>query len=193
MAGVASPLLRRRVSHGMAFLAAYAWGFALSLIVLYLGLSVLKELIVGLGSGLARPIGAGLLLGLSILDFFDLTPERRRQAEQAIAMIRRPVAAGFLFGVDIGLLFSTRKVSSLLWAGVLLCIVMPGVRIERVLLAYAVAHLIILVGSSALDPMDQRSSLRSLSRVSARSRRAIRTTSSVTLLAAGALMVAGAL
>lgn len=116
MAGVASPMLRRSVAEGTRFLAGLAFGGVIAGVVLaiplYLAGAVIEDLIAEEWR-LALVIAFAVLLG--ILDLMNRTPHIWRQVPQRLVRTLPPGTLGVVWGIDLGLLFTTQKTTSLVW------------------------------------------------------------------------------
>ncbi|MFE9870388.1 hypothetical protein ACFYON_07065 [Micromonospora sp. NPDC005686] len=128
MAGVASPMLRRNVSEGLRFLAGLAVGGLVAGMVLavpvYLIGSAVGELVPETWRVVAL-VALAVLFG--VLDLLDRTPHIWRQVPQRLVRSLPAGTLGVVWGIDLGLLFTTQKTTSLIWlatAGVVL--VAPG-------------------------------------------------------------------
>ncbi len=120
MAGVAGPMLRRSRSDGTRFLTGLFVGWLTAAIAVGYALDkfghVLEDAI-GVESRLAITVGILLLLGMA--DTYGRTPHIWRQVPQALIRVLRPGRLGLRWGVDLGLLVTTQKTTSLLWAALI--------------------------------------------------------------------------
>ncbi|MDA0643016.1 MULTISPECIES: hypothetical protein [Nonomuraea] len=82
----------------------------------------------GLGSVLPlrwREVAAGtLLVGVGVADVLNRTPHVMRQVPQDYARALRPGWRGVLWGVDLGLLFTTQKTTSLIWGALVVTVLL---------------------------------------------------------------------
>jgi hypothetical protein len=125
MAGVAGPLLRSNTRMGIRFLSGLLVGEAMAGTLLavpaYLLSSTLRPLL---------PVAdrlwavAVVSLALAAADFANRTPQLSRQVPQTLIYQLPYGTLGVTWGIDLGLLFTTRKTASLIWvaivAGILL-------------------------------------------------------------------------
>lgn len=117
MAGVAGPMLRRSKAEGSRFLAGLMVGELLSA-------SVLAAVVYPLGTvvGLVVPafvreiLLAVVVATFGVLDLKNRTPHVWRQVPQRYVRSMSPGWLGLVWGFDLGLLFTTQKSTSLLWA-----------------------------------------------------------------------------
>lgn len=123
MAGVAGPLWRWNHSAVLRFLIALLTGELIAGVTVGV---VLREAGRWLGSSGSpgRGVALGLLLVLlGIADYGGRTPCIRRQVPQRRVNEINPVVLGMAWGLDLGLLFTTRKSTSLVW-GLMLYVVL---------------------------------------------------------------------
>ncbi|MEU8251357.1 hypothetical protein [Nonomuraea sp. NPDC048916] len=116
MVGVAGPLSRRSPGAARRFIAGYSLGLLVGGTVIALFAAAVAE---GLGSALPirwRELAAGaLLVGVGVADVLNRTPHVMRQVPQDYARALEPGWRGLIWGVDLGLLFTTQKTTSLIW------------------------------------------------------------------------------
>jgi hypothetical protein len=125
MAGVAGPLLRSNIRKGIQFLSGLLVGEAVAGTLLaipaYLLSSLLRPLLPAVGRLWAV---AAISIVLAAADFVNRTPQMRRQVPQDLIHKLPYGMLGVAWGIDLGLLVTTRKTASLIWvaiaAGVLL-------------------------------------------------------------------------
>lgn len=117
MAGVAGPLLRHSRSGGLRFLIGLALGSAAGGLVLALPVYVIGSAV---DSVVPRPARLLALLvicvALGVADLLQRTPHVWRQVPQSLARTLPPGSRGLAWGFDLGLLFTTIKSTSLIWA-----------------------------------------------------------------------------
>jgi hypothetical protein len=117
MAGVACPMVRREPSSGGRFLLGLAFGSAAGALALSAGVYL-----VGRGIAAVLPqeervlITAGVCFALGLADLTNTTPQVWRQVPQPLMRVLPPGTLGTAWGVDLGLLFTTQKATSLIWA-----------------------------------------------------------------------------
>jgi hypothetical protein len=112
-------MIRRRRWAGVRFLSGLAIGGVAAGLVLatpvYLAGSALHA-IAPPASRLA--LLAAVLVALAIADMRDRTPQASRQVPQRLMRVLPPGVLGLTWGFDLGLLVTTKKVASLIWAAV---------------------------------------------------------------------------
>ncbi|WP_149264072.1 hypothetical protein [Actinomadura sp. K4S16] len=117
MAGVAGPMLRRSRRSGAKFLAGLAVGGALAGLMLAVPAYVLGVL---LRSVLPEPVRVWLVVAaavaFAVADMLNRTPHVWRQVPQELVHRLPPGTLGVTWGFDLGLLFTTQKTTSLIWA-----------------------------------------------------------------------------
>lgn len=141
MAGVAGPLLRESRATGVRFLVGLVLGSMIAGTVLALALVVTGG---AFGSLLGQPIrevvAALALVALGVLDFLDRTPHIWRQVPQRFVRVLPAGQLGVIWGVDLGMLFTTQKTTSLIWGALVLSVLLsPGSGIALALLVSLVA------------------------------------------------------
>jgi hypothetical protein len=116
MVGVTSPMLREHRTDSVRFLLGLAaGGLAAGLVVAlvaYLIGSAVHVLVPAQGRLLLL---AGTCATLGTADLLNRTPHVWRQVPQALVRVLPPGLLGTVWGFDIGLLFTTQKVVSLVW------------------------------------------------------------------------------
>lgn len=119
MAGVASPIIRTQTFAAVRFLAGFAFGTLAAALVLGVCAVVAGTLLQALlPTGFRIVIVACICAILGLADLLNRTPHVWRQVPQEFV---RTLPTGFLgltWGFDIGLLFTTQKVASLMWAAI---------------------------------------------------------------------------
>jgi len=186
MAGVAGPMLRGSRSAGARFLIGLAAGGiaagTLLAVPVYLLGSVLQATV---------PLPVRLLLlalacavfGLADLD--DLTPHVRRQVPQGLVRTLPPGTLGLVWGFDLGLLFTTQKVVSLIWVALAAVVLLDpavgaGILAGMALIAGVAVAVWSMVGRVRTDPV---------TRWERRWKRQVRQASGVTMLVLSALTI----
>jgi hypothetical protein len=125
MAGVAGPLMRSNVRMGIRFLSGLLAGEAIAGTLLaipaYLLSSTLRPLLPAAGRLWAV---AAISIVLAAADLANRTPQISRQVPQTLIHKLPYGLLGVAWGIDLGLLVTTRKTASLIWvaitAGILL-------------------------------------------------------------------------
>lgn len=119
MVGVANPMLQFQSSRATRFLVGLSVGMVLaSLTVAFAGWLV--------GTSVARALShqsrlltlAAICLVLGVADLSNRTPQTWRQVPQRLVRHLSPGKLALVWGFDLGLLFTTQKVVSLLWVAV---------------------------------------------------------------------------
>jgi hypothetical protein len=119
MAGVAGPMLRRTRSGGTRFLLGLATGGAAAGILLSLPVFLVGSAVDAVAPARVRLLAlAALLAGLAVADLLHRTPHLTRQVPERLVWKLPPGSLGLAWGFDIGLLFTTQKTTSLVWAAV---------------------------------------------------------------------------
>lgn len=126
MVGVTSPLFRHGdIRGGLALAGWYVVGTALAGAVVFGAVTVVSVGVSALPSETRYLVVAPCLVVLLVLDLLGRTPRVDRQTFQRLSHLP-PAVRGFVWGVDIGLLFTTIKVTSLVWVVLLLSAADPG-------------------------------------------------------------------
>ncbi len=117
MAGVAGPMLAHDPPAARRFLLGLGTGILTgSLLLLGFGLlvgSVLGMIRVSADTRLVA--AAAVAAGLAAADLADRTPQLWRQVPQRLVRELPPGVLGLTWGIDLGLLVTTKKTGSLLW------------------------------------------------------------------------------
>lgn len=150
MAGVAGPMLLDRRAAGRRFLVGLAVGGAAGgtvlAVVAYLVASLLSA---GLAEQVRLWIFAVVCVVLAAADLANRTPHVWRQVPQQLVNTLPPGALGLVWGFDLGLLFTTQKVASLIWVAVAAVTLVQPALVWVVLVGVAVlASLTVIVGST---------------------------------------------
>ncbi|HEY3688613.1 MAG TPA: hypothetical protein VGL93_36580 [Streptosporangiaceae bacterium] len=119
MAGVAGPMLRDDRRGGLRFLVGLAVGGMVSGLLVSLVVLLLGDLAHAVLPAPARLfLLAGICVVLGIADLLDRTPHPWRQVPQSFIRRLSPGVRGVTWGLDLGLLVTTQKVASLVWAAI---------------------------------------------------------------------------
>ena len=119
MAGVAGPMLRRSRSSGTRFLLGLAAGGAAAGVLLSLPAFLVGSALDAVAPERVRLLVlAGLLAALAAADLLHRTPHLMRQVPERLVWKLPPGSLGLAWGFDIGLLFTTQKTTSLIWAAI---------------------------------------------------------------------------
>jgi hypothetical protein len=117
MVGVANPMLRHRRSEAFRFLLGLTVGMVLASLALAFVAWVLGSSLATLVPSHVRLLLLAALCALfGAADLLNRTPHVRRQVPQALVRALPPGQVALAWGFDLGLLFTTQKVVSLLWA-----------------------------------------------------------------------------
>jgi hypothetical protein len=156
MAGVTGPMLRERPVDGVRFLLGLtAGGVAAALLV-----SILAY-VVGTAALWLAPAQERLLVlasvcaALGTADLLDRTPHVWRQVPQTLVRVLAPGRLGTVWGFDIGLLFTTQKITSLVWAAVAGAVLLqpgsaPGLLVSMACLTCATLAIWSVVGTAGV-------------------------------------------
>lgn len=117
MAGVAGPMLGRSRLNFTRFILGLALGNVVAAFLVAL-------LLVAIGQGLAHLVPAAwrlvlacvIVAGFGIADLANRTPHVWRQVPRHFIKQLQPGILGIVWGADLGLLVTTQKTTSLLWA-----------------------------------------------------------------------------
>ncbi len=127
MIGVTNPSSRGINRSTVRALVALSLGYAVTTSFLVLGLGAVTNLM-----GKILPISAlrvGLVLGLATLSVADLigrTPQTQRQVPQRFARDLNVGTRNFIWGLDLGLLATSQKTTSLIWMAFLGALFQPA-------------------------------------------------------------------
>lgn len=150
MVGVSDPELRDDRRNGVRLLGGLAAGYLAATLLLTLPLiGVASALQAYVDPRISRIVLLVLLLGLGVADLLGRTPYRDRQVPQRFVTELRPLPRGLLWGFDLGLLVTTQKTSSLLWAAVLGAVLLGPPHAAVPVLA--VAGAVYLIGVTVLS------------------------------------------
>lgn len=138
MAGVTSPMLRQRPADGVRFLLGLTAGALVAALVVsilaYVAGSAAVLVVPEEGRTLAL---ATVCAGLGTADLLDRTPHVWRQVPQSLIRVLPAGRLGTVWGFDIGLLFTTQKVTSLMWAALLAAMLLRPTSAPALLVAMA--------------------------------------------------------
>ncbi len=116
MAGVAGPMLHSRRGAGARLLAGLLVGEILGGLLLALPAFLLGEgLRAALGLQARLWLVAAVCLFFGVADLADRTPHVWRQVPQDLIGKLSPGSLGLVWGLDLGLLFTTQKAVSFIW------------------------------------------------------------------------------
>jgi len=124
MVGVSIPATQRNRRTGFSFLLFYTLGSAMAAMLMIVVLIAVRELfsVLPLTSGTANIMVALSALAFGVLDLFGKTPHVRRQTPKGLRELLGHRWSAVVWGFDIGLGFTTIKVSSMLWVSVIVAI-----------------------------------------------------------------------
>lgn len=186
MAGVAGPMLRSSRRSGLRFLVGLGAGGvvagALLSVVTYLFGELLRVALPP-QPRLWLLASACALLGLA--DLANRTPHAWRQVPQSLVRALPPGRLGLVWGFDLGLLFTTQKVVSLIWAAMAAVVLVRPAAAGGVLMTVSVLAGLTIAAWS----FSKRAGARSQGRRNAQWVRHIRQASGLTLLAMSLLVI----
>jgi hypothetical protein len=110
-------MLRDRPRQGRRFLAGFAAGLAVAAAVLSVPLLLLTSAAARVDETVRGLTLVALLVGLGVADLLNRTPHVWRQVPQRFARELPPGRLGLVWAIDLGLLVTTQKTTSLLWIG----------------------------------------------------------------------------
>jgi hypothetical protein len=150
MAGVAGPMLRDNRWVGVRFLTGLAVGGTAAGLVLAVPVYLVGSLLHDVLPRHVRLVLLGLVVaGLAGADLLDRTPYLWRQVPQRLARVLPGGTLGVVWGFDLGLLFTTQKTVSLIWAVLCAAILEAPSRAPVVLVVIAlVASLMVALWSA---------------------------------------------
>jgi hypothetical protein len=152
MAGVAGPMLRYNRGGGVRFLAGLVAGGAVAGILLAVPAYLLGSLVRAV---LSFPVRLWMLAVLCVLfgvaDLSNRTPHVWRQVPQRLVHTLPPGALGAVWGFDLGLLFTTQKVASLIWVALAAIVLLDPAAAAGVLAGIAVLASLSVAALSALQ------------------------------------------
>jgi Na+/citrate or Na+/malate symporter len=138
MAGVAGPMLRDSRWEGVRFLIGLAVGGITAGLVLAIPVYLIGSLLRDVLSAPGRlALLALVVAALAIVDLLDRTPHISRQVPQRLARTLPAGTLGLVWGFDLGLLFTTQKTVSLIWAAIAAAILLAPVSAPGLLVAVA--------------------------------------------------------
>jgi hypothetical protein len=149
MAGVAGPMLRSRRG-GVRFLGGLAVGEVAAGALLAAAAYLLSEV-----AQAALPVRARLWLvaGVCVVfgaaDLANRTPHPWRQVPQRFVHRFQPGTLGIVWGFDLGLLVTTQKVASLIWAAIAACVLLSPLAAAVSIAVITVAAVLPVVALSA--------------------------------------------
>jgi hypothetical protein len=152
MAGVAGPAWRRNHRAARRFLLGFATGEALSAAILASAMVVAGTVAADLMPGDVRwsLFAAGSIV-LGLADFFDHTPQWPRQVPKQLSGRLRPFGLGAVWGLDLGIIVTTRKVSSVTWISMFGVVLLSPSGALPLLLGCACGSLGVLVFRSVMQ------------------------------------------
>lgn len=152
MAGVAGPMLRYNRGGGVRFLVGLVAGGAVAGIVLAVPAYLLGSLV---RAALSLPVRLWVLAALCVLfgvaDLSNRTPHVWRQVPQRLVHSLPPGTLGAVWGFDLGLLFTTQKVASLIWVSLAAIVLLDPTVAAGVLASIAVLASLSVAALSALQ------------------------------------------
>src|SRR5690242_8177871 len=146
MAGVASPMLQQSRSEGVRFLVGLTVGNAMGALVIALPIYLVGMLVRVLPKPAALVVFVVACVLLALADLKRRTPHVWRQVPQSLWHKLSPGWLGVAWGIDLGLLFTTQKTTSLIWVALVgvIClqpaaavVVIPAIAVTTSLVAVA--------------------------------------------------------
>lgn len=117
MVGVSNPMMQGDRRAGWVFLGGFGVGLAAAAVVVAIPLMLLGAALAHLPAPVRGGVLAVLLVGFGLADLLNRTPHMWRQVPQRFVRELRPGQLGFVWAVDLGLLVTTQKTTSLIWIG----------------------------------------------------------------------------
>ncbi len=156
MVGVSSPMFLYRRGDAARFFVGHFIGLALAATGLALVLYPIAQGLAAAATLATRTLLAGVLcVTLGLFDVLDKTPQSWRQTPQRYVRTLRPLGLGFVYGIDVGLLVSTQKVTSLLWAAIVgVTLVSPELLLAVLYGVVAVLGLSVFTQAAFLSPLE---------------------------------------
>jgi hypothetical protein len=145
MAGVAGPMLRNKDRAGARFLAGLLVGEAAAGLLLAVPAYLLSEMAQVLPQAARLWILVGVCAIFGVADLMNRTPHVWRQVPQALIHRLQPGTLGVAWGFDLGLLFTTQKVVSLIWVAIA-----AGVLLQPAMAAGVVVGVAVLTGLAVI-------------------------------------------
>ncbi|MFI7080551.1 hypothetical protein ACIBO1_24930 [Micromonospora sp. NPDC049903] len=147
MAGVAGPMLRYDRAGAVRFLVGLLFGGLAGSALLAVPVHLLGRLVEVLVAEEARWLIFGVLVvGFGIADLTLRTPYLHRQVPVSLIRMLKPGRLGVVWGLDLAMLFTTQKTTSMLWVTLAgLVLVAPGAAPIVLPAAWAVAALAMAV------------------------------------------------
>src|ERR1022692_1131729 len=119
MAGVAGPMFRTSRSAGARFLAGLLAGEVAAAALIAVPFFVTGEAIKTVLAAPTRLWAVAVICALlGAADLANRTPRVQRQVPETLIRRLPPAALGLAWGFDLGLLFTTQKAVSLIWAAI---------------------------------------------------------------------------
>lgn len=119
MVGVSGPLLAESARDATRFLLALVIaGVAGSAVLALVGVALSMALLAGLQLGVRMMCLAAWAVLLGVADLSNRTPQLFRQVPQRLVRELRPGMLGAVWGFDLGLIVTTKKVTSLGWLAI---------------------------------------------------------------------------
>jgi len=140
MVGVAGPMFRRSRNEGIRFLVGFTLGQLTSALFLAVAIIAIGMVVVYVLPWQFRItlFAAGAAL-LALADKTGRTPQVSRQVPVDLYHRLEPGRLGFAWGVDVGLIFTTQKTSSMPWLGLLAAITLLPLGSLPMLMSLALA------------------------------------------------------
>lgn len=133
-------MLQSDARQGIRLTLGYSIGFTVGLGLLATTAAFIEALVVRNGTDLVW-LAAVAVVALAACDALHAPPSLRRQTPKMLIHRLSPALTGFVWGADIGVLVTTVKVTSLLWAALIIGFALPEVTLSMVFAVYWVASL----------------------------------------------------
>lgn len=163
MAGVAGPMLAHNRTNAGRFLAALYVGNLFGTMLVAALLIVLSQSAHALMSQDVRiAVAAVLLICFGLLDLLGRTPYLVRQVPQSLVRRLDPGALGTVWGLDLALLVTTQKTTSLVWSLLVFLVFLGDGQDVALVLAVlvTVGTLVTVVRSAMWHPLDPTRNVR---------------------------------
>jgi hypothetical protein len=160
MAGVASPMLRQSRSEGIRFLVGLAVGNVIGAVLLALPVYLVGMLVHVVPRPVSLAMFVAACVGLGVADLRRRTPHVWRQVPQWLWHRLSPGWLGVAWGIDLGLLVTTQKTTSLIWVSLVAVVFLQPSAAVVVLPAIAVVASLVAVAGTLIPGAEGRTGVR---------------------------------
>ncbi len=160
MAGVASPMLRSSRPEGVRFLTGLTVGNVIGAVMLALPVYLVGMLVRVLPRPASLVVFVAACAVLGLADLKRRTPHVWRQVPQSLWHRLSPGWLGIAWGIDLGLLVTTQKTTSLIWVALVAVIVLHPAAAVVVLPLIAVAASLVAVAATLIPGAEDRTGAR---------------------------------